>query len=78
MPDARAVLNSNAPPELATAGSGDVLTGIMAGLLAQKLPALEAAAAAVWIHGQAGNELGQGLIAEDLPAALPAILKALS
>jgi hydroxyethylthiazole kinase-like uncharacterized protein yjeF len=78
MPDARAVLNSNAPPELATAGSGDVLTGIMAGLLAQRLPALEAAAAAVWIHGQAGNELGRGLIAEDLPAALPAILKVLS
>jgi hydroxyethylthiazole kinase-like uncharacterized protein yjeF len=75
-PDGLAMLNTNAPPHLATAGSGDVLAGIIAGLLAQGLPALEAAAAAVWVHGEAGNALGRGLIAEDLPGALPAIMKA--
>jgi hydroxyethylthiazole kinase-like uncharacterized protein yjeF len=78
MPDARAVLNTNAPPELATAGSGDVLAGIVAGLLAQSLAPFEAAAAAVWVHGQAATILGPGLIAEDLPSALPAVLKSLS
>jgi hydroxyethylthiazole kinase-like uncharacterized protein yjeF len=73
-PDGRAVINANAPPQLATGGSGDVLTGFVTGLLAQGLDPFEAAAAAAWLHGEAATEAGPGLIAEDLPEALPKVL----
>lgn len=76
-PDGRAIINANAPPYLATAGSGDVLSGFIGGLLAQGLTPFESAAAAVWLHGEAATELGMGLIAEDLPEVLPKVLKKL-
>jgi hydroxyethylthiazole kinase-like uncharacterized protein yjeF len=72
-PVGRAAIAANAPPWLATAGSGDVLTGIITGLLAQRVPAFEAACIGVWMHGEAACEAGPGLIAEDLTETLPAV-----
>ncbi len=76
-PDGRAVINANAPPWLASAGSGDVLSGLASGLLGQGMTAFESAAASVWIHGAAGAVFGRGLIAEDLPNIVPEILQKL-
>jgi len=70
-PDGRTAINANAPAWLATGGTGDVLTGIIAAFLAQGLPAFEATCAAVHVHGAAAELAGEGLLAEDLPRLLP-------
>ena len=77
-PGGRATIGFDLPPTLATAGSGDVLAGLLAGLLAQGMPSFEAASCAVWLHGACARAVGPGLIAEDLPEALPAVLRALA
>ncbi len=77
-PDGRAAINDNAPPELATAGAGDVLAGLALGLMAQSMGAFDAGCAAAWLHGACATHVGPGLIAEDLSEALPAVLAALT
>ncbi|QPF82098.1 NAD(P)H-hydrate dehydratase [Bradyrhizobium genosp. L] len=76
-PDGRTTIAANAPPWLATAGAGDVLSGIIAGFLAQGVAAFEAASIGVWMHGEGASEAGPGLIAEDLTEVLPAVFRRL-
>jgi hydroxyethylthiazole kinase-like uncharacterized protein yjeF len=76
-PDGRAAVTTNATPWLATAGSGDVLAGIIGGLLAGHVPAFEAACMGAWIHAEAGSSFGSGLTAEDLPGLIPDVLRKL-
>lgn len=77
-PDGRAIVNTRGSPFLATAGSGDVLAGMIAGLIGQGMASFEAAASAAWLHGVAGERLGPGLIAEDLPTILPGLFNTLA
>lgn len=74
-PDGRVRINHNAPPDLATAGSGDVLAGLILALLAQGMDPFDAASAGAWLHGAAGLYCGRGLIAEDLIEAMPSVLR---
>lgn len=70
----KAVINATGAPDLATAGSGDVLAGMALGLMAQGMNPYQAACASAWIHGAAGEKTGPGLIAEDLHKNLPMVL----
>lgn len=76
-PDGRTVINDRPNPNLATAGTGDILAGMISGLAAQSMPAFEASCAAVWMHAEAGEQIGRGLIASDIIDRLPTILTAL-
>jgi NAD(P)H-hydrate epimerase len=73
-PDGRAAINAIDAPWLATAGSGDVLAGIIGGLMAQGMEMFDAACMGAWLHARAGADLGPGLIAEDIPEHLPVLL----
>ena len=73
-PDGKAVINHNAPPYLATAGSGDVLGGLITGLFSGGMSAFSAAATAAWLHAAAGQQLGPGLISEDIERIIPELL----
>jgi ADP-dependent NAD(P)H-hydrate dehydratase / NAD(P)H-hydrate epimerase len=76
-PDGRAAINGNAPPDLATAGAGDVLAGIALGLLAQGVAPFDAGCMAAWMHGESARAFGPGLIAEDIPEGLPGVMRGL-
>jgi len=77
-PDGRVAINANAPPQLATAGSGDVLAGMLLGLLAQGMEPFAAAAVAAWVHGAAASRFGAGLVSEDLLEMAPPVLNGLA
>lgn len=77
-PDGQGVINQNAAPVLATAGTGDVLAGMITGLTAQGMPPFDAACAAVWMHGEAGKAIGHGMVASDIELVLPKILTMLA
>lgn len=76
-PEGRAVINAHASPYLAKAGTGDVLAGLLTGLLAQQMPVFEACCAATWFHGEAALRFGPGLVASDIPDMFPTILSEL-
>lgn len=76
-PDGRVIVNTHASPWLASAGTGDVLAGILVGLTVQGMPAFDAACAATWMHGEAGIRIGPGLVAPDIIKEIPGVLREL-